>query len=482
MTVFRVGQRYDIFIGGGTRQPSEGRYLETRNPADRSVLAEVASGTASDIDCAVMDSLQAFKAWSNTPPVSRGRILTRIGELLVQRREEFAVLETLDNGKPLTQARKNVDDSARYFEFFGGAADKLNGATIPLGPNFLSYTQAIPFGVVGQITPWNAPLLQAARGVAPALAAGNCVVLKPAEETPLSALALGALAFECGLPAGVLNVVPGIGEVAGAALVSHRHVRKVAFTGSVPTGKLVNISAAERLVPTTLELGGKSANIIFNDVDLDKAAAGAAKAINTNAGQNCTAGSRLLVQEDIHDEMIERLQQINAEVIVGPGMEDPTMGPITTSEQYERVQEYLAVARDEGAVVLTGGKASEGRSEAGYFVHPTLLLDVKSSMRVCREEIFGPVVTVQAFKDEAEAIAIANNSDYGLVAGVWSNDFKRLHRVASELEVGQVFINEYFIGGVETPFGGMKDSGYGREKGMEALLQYTQVKAVSARL
>lgn len=480
--MIELAQRYDLFIGGDSVGPYEKQYLQIFNPADGSVLTEVASATAEDIDRAVRSSYEAFRAWSSTSPATRGRTLNAISRALLDRAETFALMETLDNGKPIAQSRKNVEDSARYFEFFGGAADKLNGTTLPLGREILSYTHPVPFGVVGQITPWNAPLLQAARGLAPALAAGNCVVLKPAEDTPLSALALAELAVKCGLPRGVLNVVPGIGEVAGAALAEHPFVRKLAFTGSVPTGKDVNVAAAKRLVPTTLELGGKSANIIFGDVDLKRAAAGAAKAINTNAGQNCTAGSRLLVQRSALDELIDRLTQINGDVTVGPGIDNPDMGPITTAAQFQRVKEYVALGRDEGATVVTGGKAVTGRSEAGYFIHPTLLLGVTNSMRVCQEEIFGPVVAVQAFEDEDEAISIANDSNYGLVAGIWSRDFGRVHRVASELDVGQVFVNEYFIGGVETPFGGMKDSGYGREKGVEALLQYTQVKAVTARL
>jgi len=474
-----------LFIGGVSRPSSDSSYIETRNPADDSVLAAVAAATAEDVDDAVRDAARAAAGWAATVPSRRGRILNAMALAMRERAEEFALMETLDNGKPLSQARSDVEGSARYFEFFAGAADKINGDTIPLGPDYLAYTTQMPFGVVGQILPWNAPLQQAARGLAPALAAGNACVVKPAEDTPLSALALAELAIQCGMPPGVLNVIPGYGEVAGAALAQHPDVRKVVFTGSVPTGRLVNLVAAERLVPTTLELGGKSANIVFGDADIDAAVRGAAKGINANAGQNCSAGSRLLVHESVHDEFVEKLTAINAGLSLGPGIEDPDMGPITTREQFERVQEYLDIGEREGVTVIRGGTSSEQRSPNGYFIEPTIFVGVKNTMRVAREEIFGPVVGVQSFADDEEAVAIANDSEYGLVAGVWSTSLSRVHRVAARLEVGQVYVNEYyagFAGGVETPFGGTKNSGFGREKGLEAILHYTQARTVVIRL
>jgi aldehyde dehydrogenase (NAD+) len=449
------------------------------------VLAQVAAGDAHDVDDAVKDAARAFEVWGDMVPSKRGRILNEIARKLRDRIEEFAELETLDNGKPLAQARGDVEGSARYFEFFAGAADKIDGDTIPLGPDYLAYTLPIPYGIVGQILPWNAPLQQAARGLAPALVAGNVVVVKPAEDTPMSALALAELALDCGMPPGVMNVVTGLGETAGDALTRHPMVRKIAFTGSVPTGRIVNLVAADRIIPTTLELGGKSANIIFDDADVQAAAAGAAKGINLNAGQNCSAGSRLLVQAGVYDEVVARLIDHNKTVTVGPGLSNPDMGPITTAEQFERVKEYLQIAADEGAEIVTGGSSLPDRSTSGYFIDPTIMLGVNNQMRVSREEIFGPVVGVQRFDTEEEALRIANDSDYGLVAGVWSTNLSRVHRIARRLDVGQVYVNEYyagFPGGVETPFGGSKNSGIGREKGLEAILHYTQTRAVVARL
>jgi len=477
--------KLEMFIGGEYRPAHSGEYLETRNPADGSVLAQVAAGDAQDVDDAVNDAARAFEVWGNMVPSKRGRILNEIALKLRERIEEFAELETLDNGKPLTQARGDVEGSARYFEFFAGAADKIDGDTIPLGPDYLAYTLPVPYGIVGQILPWNAPLQQAARGLAPALTAGNVVVVKPAEDTPMSALALAELAVECGMPPGVINVVTGLGETAGDALTRHPLVRKIAFTGSVPTGRIVNLVAADRIIPTTLELGGKSANIVFDDADIEAAVAGAAKAINLNAGQNCSAGSRLLVQSGVYDELVARLIDHNKAVTVGPGLSDPDMGPITTAEQFERVKEYLQIAADEGAELVSGGSPLPDRSASGYFIDPTIMLGVTNHMRVSREEIFGPVVGVQRFETEEEALQIANDSDYGLVAGVWSTNLSRVHRIARRLDVGQVYVNEYFAGfagGVETPFGGSKNSGIGREKGLEAILHYTQTRAVVARL
>ena len=438
------------------------------------------------MDRAVQDAWRAYdEVWSRVLPQERSRILLRIANALRERKEEFARIETLDNGKPLSQSRGDVEGSARYFEFFAGAADKINGDEIPLGPDYMAYSKQVPLGVVAQILPWNAPLQQDARGLAPALAAGNCTVVKPAEDTPLSALRLAALAVECGLPPGVLNVVTGIGETAGAWLTEHPDIRKVVFTGSVPTGRIVNVAAAQRLVPATLELGGKSANIVFPDADLDAAVRGAARGINLNAGQNCSAGSRLLVHESVHDAFVERLIEHNKSVTIGPGLEDPDMGPITTEEQFQRVQYYLDLGRQEGATVVSGGAPLDGKSDQGYFVPPTIFLGVENTMRIAQEEIFGPVLGVLTFSDDEEAIAIANASEFGLVAGIWSTNLSRVHRVAPRLEVGQVYVNEYFAGyagGVETPFGGTKASGFGREKGLEALKGYTQSRTVVIRL
>lgn len=471
---------WNAVIDGEEVAAKSGERFDTYDPATGKPFAQVARGLAADIDLAVESARRAFPAWSRRPPVERGRILMRIAEALIDNRDALAHLETLDNGKPISQSARDVDVAARYFEFYAGIADKVAGETIPLGAGFLSYTIREPFGVSAQIVPWNAPIQQAARGIAPALAAGNTAVVKPAEDTPLSCLELARLALSCDLPAGVLNVVPGYGEEAGAALVSHGGISKVTFTGSVETGRLVMRNAADRLLPLTLELGGKSPNIVFADGDLELAAKTAMVAINTNAGQVCSAGSRLLVEDSIYDEMVERVAAFDRAVTLGPGLEDPQMGPLTTEDQFLRVQGFLKAGVEEGArVAVGGGLPSEPRLRDGWFVQPTVFADVDNAMRIAQEEIFGPVLSVIRFRDENDAIRIANDSRYGLVAGVWTSQIDRGHRVAAALEVGQVFINSYFSGGVETPFGGSKNSGFGREKGLEAIHHYTKVKTVT---
>ena len=474
----------EMFIDGHPTPP-RADYLQCFNPADDNVVAEVAAGTPDDVDHAVSSCRRAADQWAQGLPAQRLRVLMRLALAIREHVEEFATIETIDNGKPLTQARSDVEGSARYFEYYAGLADKHGGQTIPLGPDYFAYTRQIPFGVVGLIVPWNAPLQQLARGLAPALAAGNAVVAKPAEDTPRSALLLARIAIDCGLPPGVFNVVTGLGEVVGEALTSHSGVDKIVFTGSVETGRRVNLTAAARLAPTTLELGGKSANIVFADADLDRAAAGALKAINANAGQNCSAGSRLLVHRSISDALVDKLTEANSRVVVGPGMEDHDMGPITTREQFDKVRDYIEVGQKEGATYLAGGVSSDERPDGGYYVHPGIFVDVRPGMRIAREEIFGPVLTVQHFDSDDEAIAVANDSDYGLVAGVWTSDVTRVHRLSTRLQVGQVYVNDYFAGhpgGVETPFGGTKNSGFGREKGAEAMSHYSNSRTTIVRL
>ena len=406
--------------------------------------------------------------------------MLRIAQAIRERAEELATLESRDNGKPLRQARTDVQVAARYFEFFAGIADKIMGNTIPLGPGFLDYTVREPIGVSAQIVPWNYPIQIGARGAAPALAAGCTIVLKPSSEAPMTAMRLGEIGLACGLPPGVFNVVPGTGSEAGTALAGHPDINQLTFTGSVEVGVQVAKLAADNVVPVVMELGGKSPNIVFADADLDLAATGAANAIFQNAGQTCSAGSRLLVERKAHDALVERLAARAKGMRIGPGVSDPDMGPIISSKQRETIENYVSVGRNEGATVAAGGKRpADPALSGGYYYEPTLLDDVSPDMRIAQEEIFGPVLAIIGFDDLEEAAAIANRSQYGLVAGIWTRDINKAMALASRIKAGQVYVNTYGAGGgVELPFGGYKKSGYGREKGLESLASYTQVKNV----
>ena len=471
------------FIGGRDHAPAAGGYIESFSPATGTVAARVASGDAADVAAAVDAASAAFAAWRSVRPIERGRVLSSIARVMRAEVKELARLERLETGKPVWQAEAEVEGAAQYFEFYAGLVNLYQGEKIDLGENYHCYTVREPFGAVGVITPWNAPLNQAARAVAPALAAGNVVVLKPSEFTSASSVALARLAVaQCALPPGVLNVVLGKGEDAGRALVSHPGVRKVAFTGSVRAGREVGRIAAERIVPLTLELGGKSPNIVFEDADLDKAIAGAVRAFTVNAGQVCLAGTRLLVQQSVYARVLEGLAQgVNA-VRVGP-QPDAAVGAITTAAQYERVQAYFEIARADGARALVGGElVRQAEWGDGWFVPPTVYECPSRDARIVREEIFGPVLVVTPFDDDQDAIRIANDTEYGLAAGIWTQNLARAHRVAAALQAGQIYVNEYQAGGVETPLGGYKASGYGREKGIEALHHYTQLKCVTVRL
>jgi aldehyde dehydrogenase (NAD+) len=474
--------RYDLFINGESVAGS-GDPFTTSNPATGEILADVARATAADVDKAVRAADGARRAWADTKASDRGRILLKLAAAIRENADRLAEIETLDNGQALGQARGDVETAARYFEFYGGGADKLMGETIPLGPDYLSYTTHEPYGVVAFVLPWNAPLNQAARGLGPALAAGNVAVVKPAEDTPMSTIELAKLALSVGVPPGVLNVVTGFGEEAGAALTEHPLVRKIAFTGSVDTGSLIMRTASERLIPLTLELGGKSANIVFDDADLDAVARSSWTAFTIKSGQVCSAGTRLLVQANIYDEVVERLVARAKTATVGPGIDNPDIGPLATRAQFEKVTGYLKLGLEEGArVAVGGGSPSDAGLQAGNFVEPTIFADVDNSMRIAQEEIFGPVLCAIRFEDEEEAIRLANDTPYGLAAGIWTSDVSRAHRVAGALDSGQVYINEYFAGGIETPFGGFKSSGFGREKGFEALRYYSQLKTVTLRI
>jgi phenylacetaldehyde dehydrogenase len=463
-----------------------GRSFEVFNPADDSVIAHAAEGEAEDINRAVAAARRAFDSgpWRRMTPSERGKVVWRIGDLILQHADELAELECVDNGKPRAVARvADVPLAADLFHYMAGWATKIEGNTIPIsvpyapGAAFHAFTLREPVGVVGQIIPWNFPLLMAAWKLGPALAAGNCVVLKPAEQTPLSALRLGELLLEAGLPDGVVNIVTGFGETAGAALAAHNDVDKVAFTGSTEVGKLIVRAAAGNLKKVSLELGGKSPNIIFKDTaDMDAAINGAASAIFFNHGQCCCAGSRLMVEKDIFDTVVSGVAAQAKKIKLGPGLNaDTEMGPLVSREQLQRVTGYMDQGREAGACYVAGGGRKSG---TGYFVEPTVIKDVTPAMSIVREEIFGPVVVAESFTNADELIARANQTEYGLAAGVWTRDMSKAHRIAAALRAGTVWVNCYNIFDASLPFGGYKQSGWGREMGHEVLNLYTQTKAV----
>ncbi len=478
--------RKPMWVNGEYTESSSSEWFATYNPADQSVIAEVARGNSNDIDRAVQAAKATFSSdmWQNLHPAERGRILYRVCQLIRKDLDELAKLESLDNGKPLQQAKTDVEIAARYFEFYAGVADKIHGETIPVSPGYFDFTRREPFGVCGIIVPWNYPLQIACRAVAPAIAAGNTVVMKPAEETPLTALKLAEICKEAGLPAGALNVVTGFGEEAGSALANHPGINHLSFTGSVSTGSIVMKAAAQNIVPVTLELGGKSPNIVFPDADLEDAAAWVVRSIIQNAGQTCSAGSRLVVHEQIHEKFIQLVVQQMESLKLGPGLDDPDMGPIISQKQLNTILGYINIAKNEGADILTGGvRLEDTQLSKGFFVRPTVLDNVKRGTRVAKEEIFGPVLSVLSFNDVAEAIDIANETEYGLVAGVFTRNVSVAHKMSERIKAGQVFVNTYGAGGgVEMPFGGYGKSGFGREKGLEALLSFTQIKNVLMKI
>jgi phenylacetaldehyde dehydrogenase len=483
-----IGAPRQLFIDGQWASAASGKTFETPNPATGETLAQVAEGEAEDIDRAVKAARRAFDEgpWTKMTTSERGRIIWRIGDLINEHLDELAQLESLDNGKPFTVARAaDVPLSADMFWYMAGWATKIEGNTISLsvpympGANFHSYTLREPVGVVGQIIPWNFPLLMAAWKLAPALACGNTVVLKPAEQTPLTALRLAELIAEAGVPDGVVNVVSGFGETAGAALAAHNDVDKVAFTGSTEVGKLIANAATGNLKKVSLELGGKSPNIVFDDAD-PSAIEGAASAIFFNHGQCCVAGSRLFVQEDRFNEVVEGVAEIAKSIKLGPGIEpDTQMGPMVSDEQMRRVTGYVESGQAEGATALSGG----GRyGDRGYFVEPTVLTNTRPDMQVVREEIFGPVVVAAPFSDLDEVAAVANDTPYGLGAGIWTKDISKAHALAKKIKAGSIYINCYNVFDAALPFGGYKQSGWGREMGHEVLEAYTEVKAVTTLL
>jgi aldehyde dehydrogenase (NAD+) len=474
-----------LIIGGRRAAASDQGTIDVYNPSTGKVLATIAKATPADVNTAVQSARAALESrdWGGLAPAERARLLYRIAGRIRERAEELALLESQDNGKPLTQARTDVMVAARYFEFYAGVADKIMGNTIPLAPGMLDYTVREPIGVSAQIVPWNYPIQISARGIAPALAAGCAVVAKPSSEAPMTALRLGEIGIECGLPAGALNVIPGTGSEAGAALAAHPDINQLTFTGSVEVGVAVAKMAADNVVPVVMELGGKSPNVVFADADMDLTVKMVANAIFQNAGQTCSAGSRLLVERTAHATLVERLATHARRMRVGPGPDDPDMGPIISRRQLETIERYVRIGREEGAEVVAGGeRPAHLASAGGFYFQPTLLVRVGPDMRVAQEEIFGPVLSIIQFDDLDEAASIANRSQYGLIAGVWTRDINKALMLASRIKAGQVYVNTYGAGGgVELPFGGYKKSGYGREKGLEALASYTQVKNVCIR-
>jgi aldehyde dehydrogenase (NAD+) len=477
-----MSKEYQHYINGEWTAAAKGATFETVDPATEEVIGLVARGSADDMEQAVVAARAAFEGvWWQTKPKERARLLFDLARAIEAEADALAELETLDSGKPLPLSKKEVLSTARYFEFYAGAADKFYGDSIPLGPDYVDFTLREPMGVTAHIVPWNMPLNMVGRSVAPALAMGNTAVVKPAEQTPLTALKLAELMAQVGIPAGVYNVVTGFGEEAGAALTEHPDIDSITFTGSVATGRRIMEAAAKHIKPVVLELGGKSPHIIFADADLETAVVEASKGIFANCGQICSAGSRLVIDGRIKDAFLEKLVQRARQIRVGPGLESPDMGPLVSREQYERVLNYIEIGQQEGAHLLTGGGRPDAL-ERGYFVAPTLFDNVSPEATIAQEEIFGPVLSVLTFDDEEEALAIANGVQYGLVAGIFTNDLNRALRLATRIRAGQIYVNEYFAGGEETPFGGYKQSGFGREKGMDALYNYTQVKNVAIRL
>jgi aldehyde dehydrogenase (NAD+) len=468
----------DLLIDGKRVAPASGRYFDTLNPATEQLIARVAEADAADIDAAVRSARKALTGeWGCMRAADRGALLLKFADAIRRSQEELIRVESLDSGKPVSAIRRQdlpaVLDTLTYY---AGWADKINGQVVPVRGDALTYTVREPVGVVGAIVPWNFPLMIGMWKIAPALACGCTVVLKPAEITPLTALRLGELALEAGIPPGVLNVVPGFGKIAGQALVDHPDVDKVTFTGSPGVGRQILRSAAGNLKRVTLELGGKSANVIFPDADLDSAAKAAASGIFFNSGQVCSAGSRILVHADVHDEVIERVAARARAMRVGdPGDATTAMGPLVSATQMKRVLDYIDIGRREGATVVAGGSR---RGDLGYFVSPTVFSGVRHEMRISQEEIFGPVASIIPFETEDQALEIANGTVYSLAAGVWSADIGRVHRFAKGLKAGTVWVNIFGPTDVRLPWGGARDSGFGREHGDAAIENFTEPKVV----
>ena len=472
-----------LLIDGKWRDAASGRTFATYNPATEEVIAEVAEGGPEDIDLAVKAARKAFDTgpWRKMDARDRGRLLTRLADLVEENLEDLAELETLDNGKPISESRLgDIPMVADTFRYYAGWADKIHGQTIPVRGNYFTYTRREPVGVAGQIIPWNFPLMMVAWKWAPALASGCTIILKPAEQTPLTALKLGELAMEAGFPAGVINIVNGFGETAGASLVAHRGVDKIAFTGEGNTAKIIARSAVDTMKRLTFELGGKSPNIVLEDADIEAAVDGALLGIYLNQGQCCCAGSRLFVQESIHDEFVKRLAaKVQARRLGDPFDPETQQGPQVDKAQFDKILSYIEKGKNQGARVVTGG---ERHGDKGFFIKPTIFADVKDDMAIATDEIFGPVLSVIKFKETEEAVTRANTTDFGLAAAIWTRDIAKAHSIAHRLRAGTVWVNCYDVFDAAAPFGGFKASGIGRELGEKALDNYTELKTVTVSL
>ena len=472
---------FQNLIGGKLQPASDGRTLDMISPSDGHAFASIARGTRDDVDAAVAAARRAFEegAWGRMAAVERGRLMAKLGEAILVHHEELAQLEACDCGKPMKQARADITAAARYFEFYGGAADKFHGETIPFLDGYMVTVLREPKGVTGHIIPWNYPAQMFGRSLAPALAMGNACVMKPAEEACVVPLRLAQLAQDVGFPEGAINVVTGIGEEAGAALASHPGIDFLSFTGSPEVGTLVQKAAAENHIGCVLELGGKSPQILFEDADIEAAAPVVVSAIVQNGGQTCSAGSRVLVQKSAYDGFVAKIAARFAQLRVGSHAMDLDCGPLISANQKKRVQGFIEQARKDGVPVLAQAQVAEGVPAGGFYVAPILFGPVPRANQLACEEVFGPVLSIIPFEDEADAVKLANSTDYGLVAGIWTRDGGRQMRVAKKMRCGQVFVNGYGAGGgIELPFGGVRKSGHGREKGIEALREFSQAKTI----
>ncbi len=477
-----MAERYRLLIDGQWSDAASGKVFATHNPATGAHVADVAEADAADVDAAVAAARRAFDAgpWPRMDAAARGRLLLRVAEKIRARGDELARMETLDNGKAIRETRAQVNASADYFEYYGGWADKLEGHVVPVRGRFHTYTVLEPIGVCGQIIPWNSPLPQAAQKLAPALAAGCTMILKPAEHTPVTALVLGQILMEAGLPEGVVNILPGFGPTAGAALAGHPGVDKVAFTGEVSTGQAILRTSIDNLTKVTLELGGKAPNIVCEDADLDAAVRGTLFGIFAGAGQYCDAGPRLFVHRSIRDAFMEKLLDMTRQIRIGDPLDPAThVGSLTTSEQLDKVARYVEIGRGEGAELVAGGAPPDDPALAdGYYYLPTVFDRVAPDMRLAQEEIFGPVLSVLDFEDDEQLVADANGTVYGLAAGVWTEDMRRALRLAQRLKAGTVWVNTFRQTQISASFGGYKMSGIGREKGLSGLEEYCEEKTV----